>query len=123
MIYGTEGSMLLDRNDYYAFDRAGKEIKHMSEKSMSQTTNTVGSGALTDYHIHNFLEAVRKDIALNSPVSEANYSNHLCHLGNMAQDTGGMIDVDPKTGKVLNNAAAMKNWKREYEPGWAPKLS
>jgi len=122
MIYGTEGSILVDRNDYYAYDRTGKEIKHRSERSKSQTTNLVGAGGLTDLHIHNFLQGIRTGIALHSPVAEANYSNHLCHLGNIAQDLGVVMDIDPGNGKVINNDKAMKNWKREYEKGWEPSL-
>ena len=122
VIYGEEGSMLIDRNNYYAYDKYGKEIKHETEKSLSQTTNTLGVGALTDLHIHNFLTAIRTDISLNSPVEEANYSNHLCHLGNIAQDLGVPLEVDSKNGKILNNEAAMQFWKREYESGWEPKV-
>lgn len=123
MIYGTEGSVLVDRNDYFAYDREGQEIKHESEKGLSQSMNIVGTGALTDYHIHNFLQAIRTGIKLNAPVSEANISNHLCHLGNIAQDLGRSIKVDPRSGKVVDNSTAMKYWKREYEKGWEPTLS
>ena len=123
MIYGTEGTILVDRNDYFAYDREGKQIKHESEKALSQTMNTVGTGALTDNHIHNFLQAIRAGIKLNAPVSVANISNHLCHLGNIAQDLGTPLDVDPSSGKVINNTAAQKYWKREYEKGWEPTLS
>lgn len=123
VLYGTNGSILLDRNDYYVYDRNGKEIKHLSEKSKSQTTNIVGTGGLTDYHIDNFLQAIRTGIALNAPVEDAHTSSHLCHLGNMAQFAGAALEIDTKTGKVLNNAMAMKSWKREYANGWEPKLS
>jgi predicted dehydrogenase len=123
MIYGTNGAIMLDRNDYYAFDRGGKEIKHESEKTISQTTNLVGAGGLTDKHIHNFLEAIRKGTTLNSPISDNNFSNHLCHLGNIAQDMGTVLEIDTKTGKIKNNDMAMKKWKREYENGWEPTLA
>jgi len=123
MIYGTDGSILLDRNDYFLYDRGGKEVKHEAEKVLSQTTNLVGAGGLTDNHMQNFFQGIRVGEVLNSPVAIANYSNHLCHLGNIAQDNGGRIDVDPNTGKVLNNKEAMKVWNREYENGWEPNIS
>lgn len=123
MIYGTEGTILLDRNLYLAHDTAGKEIKRMNEKELSQTTNIVGTGGLTDLHFDNFFNAIRSGVALNSPVEIANVSNHLCHLGNMAQFAGKTLDVDPSNGKVLNDAASMKKWSREYENGWAPTLA
>jgi len=120
MIYGSEGSILLDRNIYQAYDRAGKEIKTVKEDSISQTTNIVGTGGLTDMHIDNFLNAIRTGIALNSPVDIANYSNHLCHLGNMAQFAGKALKIDSETGKVLNHPKSMESWSRAYEPGWEP---
>jgi len=123
IIYGTEGSILLDRNAYITFDISGKEIKNLKEAELSQTTDLVGSGGLTDLHIDNFLSAIRTDTALHSPVAEANISNHLCHLGNMAQFAGKPLDIDPSTGKVLNDAASMQSWSRDYENGWAPKLA
>jgi hypothetical protein len=46
----------------------------------------------------------------------------LCHLANMAQDAGETLHIDRKSGKVLNNAMVMKNWKREYAMGWEPKI-
>ena len=46
----------------------------------------------------------------------------LCHLGNMAQDSGIELQIDTKTGKVKNYPNAMKNWKREYAEGWEPKI-
>jgi len=122
MIYGTEGTILLDRNDYIAYDRGGKEIKHLKEKELSQTTGLVGTGGLTNLHIDNFLSAIRTDSSLNSPVEIANYSNHLCHLGNMAQFASKTLDIDPSNGKVLNDATSIKSWSRAYEPGWAPSL-
>lgn len=123
MIYGTDGSILLDRNIYVAYDRGGKEIKKVEENEVSQTTNIVGTGGLTDYHIDNFLSAIRMDTPLNSPVDVANYSNHLCHLGNMAQFAGKTLEVDASNGKVTNDMNAMKSWGREYENGWAPVVS
>lgn len=118
MIYGTEGAIMLDRNNYILYDRGGKEVKNESEKQLSQTTNIVGAGGLTDYHMQNFFQGIRVGEELHSPVVIANVSNHLCHLGNMAQDNGASIDVDASTGKVIDNMAAMKAWSREYENGW-----
>lgn len=118
MIYGTDGSIMLDRNNYILYDRGGKEVKNESEKQLSQTTNIVGAGGLTDNHMQNFFQGIRAGEELHSPVDIANVSNHLCHLGNMAQDNGGSINVDPATGKVVGNMAAMKTWSREYETGW-----
>ena len=35
---------------------------------------------------------------------------------------GRTLHCDPKNGHILNDAAAMKLWRREYEKGWEPKI-
>ncbi len=121
-IYGSEGSIQLDRNFYKLFDLQGNPIKEELEKSASATTNTRGIGGLDVNHVGNFFDAIRKDKSLNSDIQDASISTMLCHLGNMAQDAGETLKIDSITGKVLNNEEAMKNWKREYQSGWEPKL-
>lgn len=121
-IYGSKGSIQLDRNFYKLFDLQGNSIKEELEKSASATTNTRGIGGLDVDHVGNFFDAIRKDKSLNSDIQDASISTMLCHLGNMAQDAGETLKIDSVTGKVINNENAMKNWKREYQSGWEPKL-
>ncbi len=121
-IYGSKGSIMLDRNFYKLFDLQGNPIKFEFEKSASATTNTRGEGGLDVNHVANFFDAIRKDTPLQAEIKDASISTMLCHLGNMAQDAGESLKVDTKTGKVLNNDKAMKAWKREYATGWEPKL-
>jgi hypothetical protein len=40
----------------------------------------------------------------------------------MAWRVGRELNCDPANGHVLNDAAAMKLWQRQYEPGWEPKV-
>ena len=121
-IYGSKGSIQLDRNFYKVFDLQGNPLKFEFEKAASATTNTRGEGNLDVNHVGNFFDAIREDRSLNSDIRDASISTMLCHLGNMAQDAGEMLKIDSTTGKVLNNEKAMKNWKREYAKGWEPKL-
>ena len=121
-IYGSKGSIQLDRNFYKLFDLKGNPLKSEFERSISATTDTMGIGGLDVSHVGNFFGAIREDKSLNSDINDANISTMLCHLGNMAQDAGETLKIDSTTGKVLNNDKAMKNWKREYEKGWEPKL-
>lgn len=121
-IYGSKGSIMLDRNFYKLFDLEGNPIKFEFEKSASATTNTRGEGGLDVNHVGNFFDAIRKDTTLQAEIKDASISTMLCHLGNMAQEAGEMLKVDTRTGKVLNNENAMKSWKREYAKGWEPKL-
>ena len=121
-IYGSKGTIELSRNFYKLYDLGGNPIKFEFEKSLSATTNTQGIGGLDVDHVKNFFNAIRTDSSLNSDINDASVSTMLCHLGNFAQDAGHELQIDTKTGKVLNDDAIMKKWKREYENGWEPKL-
>jgi len=121
-IYGSKGSIELSRNFYKLYGLDGKPIKLEYEKAISATTNTRGEGGLDVNHVANFFDAIRKDNSLQSDINDASISTMLCHLGNMAQDTGETLKIDSSTGKVTNSKKAMESWKREYENGWEPKL-
>jgi len=73
-------------------------------------------------HIGNFLDTIRGKASLNSPIEEGQKSTMLCHLANIAYRTNTVVQVDPKTGRLINNPAGEKLWKREYRPGWEPKV-
>lgn len=122
-IYGSKGSIQLDRNFYKLYDLQGNPIKFQFEKSGSATTNTQGIGGLDVDHVANFFAGIRSDQTLQAEIKDASISTMLCHLGNMAQDAGETLKVDSATGKILNNEKAMKAWKREYAKGWEPKLT
>lgn len=121
-IYGSKGIITLSRNDYKLYGLDGELIKSVDEKGTSATLNTMGAGDLDGNHIGNFFDAIREDKKQNSPIADAAITTMICHLGNIAQDVGRTINIDTETGRVLNDPEAMKNWKREYENGWEPKL-
>ena len=121
MLYGTNGTILLDRNVYQVFDNDGNLIKMMKERTESATTNTLGIGGLDVYHMQNFADGIRKSVALHAEIDGGYKSNLLCHLGNIAQEHG-QLEIDPTNGHILNNEKAMKLWSRDYEPGWEPKI-
>ncbi|GJM63237.1 Gfo/Idh/MocA family oxidoreductase [Persicobacter diffluens] len=121
MIYGSKGSILLDREQYVLFDLKGKEIKRELESNKGTSNNTAdtsGFDGLTVSHITNLCEAIRNDQPLNAPIADAGISSQLCHLGNIALDLNENLKVDPETGRVLNNKRARKMWKRKYAKGW-----
>lgn len=124
MIHGTEGSMLLDRGGYLHFDRGGKLLKEEKEPvyGASDTGDTMGFDGLTINHFKNFANAIRTGAMLHAPIDDASISTMLCHYGNIAQETGGSLQIDPDTGQIRDNTEAMKFWKREYEQGWEPKI-
>jgi predicted dehydrogenase len=110
--YGDKGSLLIGGgNEYTLFDMNGKEVEK------------VAGGRGSDVpHFQNFADAIREGKPLNSPIREGQKSTMLCHLGNIALRSGTVLTVDPKTGRIVKNAEAMKFWKREYRPGWEPKV-
>lgn len=123
-IYGDKGTLVnLSNDDYKIFDYANKLVKEVKSDAKNDPTNPVSaSGNLDFYHFNNFIQSIRGESKLTSPVDEAHKSVLLCHLANIAQRTGRTLNCNPKDGHILNDADAMKLWGREYEKGWEPKL-
>jgi len=122
LVYGTKGTILLDRNGYILYDLDGKTIEEVKEAALSATMNTQGAGNLDVVHMLNFMDGIRNGAMLNSPIRDAIISVNLCHLANIAQFTGGSLTIDPQNGAIIKNREAEKKVSREYEPGWAPKV-
>ncbi|QIF00860.1 Gfo/Idh/MocA family oxidoreductase [Roseimicrobium sp. ORNL1] len=113
VFYGDKGTMGISRDTWTTYDLAG------AETGKGKSTAKGGDPA----HIGNFLDAIRGNAKLNSPIDEGQKSTMLCHLGNIAYRTNTVVRCDPKTGKVLDNAGAEKLWGRpEYRKGWDVKV-
>jgi len=121
-IHGTKGTALIDRNGYIIYDMEGKVISSSEESETSATLNTVGAGGLDDYHMANFLNAIRRGEKLNAPIMQGVVSTTICHLGNISQKLGRTLNIDSTTGKIMGDGEAMLMWGREYEPGWKPEI-
>lgn len=124
IIYGDKGTLVnLGNDDYKIFDYDNKVIKEVKSGSASNGANTVSAnGNLENYHFENFVEAIRGNRKVISPIVEGHKSVLLCHLANIAQRTGRTLHCDPSNGHILHDAEAMKLWKREYQKGWEPKI-
>jgi predicted dehydrogenase len=124
IIYGDNGTLINHGNDdYQIFDADNKLIKEVKASGGNTGANTISaSGDLDLYHFENFTEAIRGNRKIISPIEEGHKSVLLCHLANIAQRTGRTLHCDPVNGHILNDADAMKLWKREYEKGWEPKM-
>ena len=121
-IHGEKGTVVLDRSGYVVYDNGNNEIRRNIRESSEATLDTRGGGSLTDMHIVNFLKTIRGEDRLTAPVGDGRRSQLLCHLGNIAQRTTGVVHCDPRTGHIVDNPEAMKLWGRDYEPGWEPKV-
>jgi predicted dehydrogenase len=124
MIYGTEGSVLIDGNSYKVYDAKNAVVRQVTDKADAAGTNTASATGirLDRLHMQNFIEAIRSGEALNSPITEANISVTTLHLGNIAQRVGSTLHCDPANGHILDHADAAKLWRRDYEPGWEPTV-
>ncbi len=121
IIYGTEGSVYVDRGGYKLYSREGKLIRDSKAKGNEAGTQLGGGGDMSTTHVVNFFQAIRGKEKQNSTIFDGAKSVHLCHLANIASRIGKDFKVDPKTGKALDKDA-MKLWGRTYAPGWEPKL-
>jgi hypothetical protein len=120
--HGEHGTLELIDNSYKIFDNKNKLIK-----SAEPTTNTVvdqkGPGFDMDIaHFSNFINSIDQGEKLFSHYPEIAKSVMLCHLGNISYRTGRALNIDNKTGHILNDHEAMKFWQRDYEKGWEPTL-
>ena len=121
LFLGTKGSAIVDRNGFELFDLAGKPIRKVVAAASSETTGTVGEGALDVYHAGNLVDVIRgRAKALASPIREGHISTTLCHLGNIAYRTGAVLTLDEASGRP-SSPEGMKLWSADYEPGWEVK--
>ena len=121
IIYGSEGSVFMDRDKSVLYDRNGKMIKDNRSTSSEAGTALGGGGDMTTGHVINFFEAVRGKEKLSAPIDDASISMAMVHYSNIAYRIGKGFDIDEKSGRMYDRDA-MKLWSREYEPGWEPTL-
>ncbi|MEO8270723.1 MAG: Gfo/Idh/MocA family oxidoreductase [Aureliella sp.] len=114
--FGDDGSLELDSNGLYRiFDRNDKQIDAGDQASVGDVE-----------HLQNFIDAVRADdpSRLNQPIIEGHKSTLLCHLGNIAYRTGGTVQTDSKTGRLLGDVPEqLALWQRDYDPNWVEAVS
>ena len=121
IIYGSNGTVFVNRDKYVLYDRGGKQIKESTGTSNEAGTALGGGGDMTTGHVINFFDAIRGKAKLTAPIDDAAISNAMIHYPNIAYRIGKGFDIDDKTGRIFDRDA-MKLWSREYEQGWKPTL-
>jgi predicted dehydrogenase len=113
--YGENGAMDVDQAGGYKIYDGPKDKLLREEKGTTRGDNE---------HFVNLLDAIRNDdpTRLNSEIEIGHKSTLLCHLGNIAHRTDRVLNCDPKNGHILKDEEAAGLWKRDYEPGWEPKV-
>jgi len=124
MIYGSQGSVLLDGNSYTIFDSKNKPVQSVKYQTTADSTNVQSASGieLDRLHVQDFIEAIRTGKRPNSPIEEGHKSVAMLHLGNIAWRVGRDLQCDPANGHIRNDRKAMQLWQREYERGWEPRV-
>ena len=124
MFYGEKGSLLIDGgNAYYIYDLQNKKVKEVKNEGAIDPRNLASPTQQLDaLHIQNFFDGISKGSKLNSDILNGHQSTLLVQLGNIAQRSGHTLNINPNNGHIIKDKAAMKFWKRDYQPGWEPKV-
>lgn len=121
IIYGSEGTVYVDRDKYDKYDRMGKLISSKQSATQEAGTTLGGGGDTTTAHMINFFNTIRGKEKLNAPIADASISMAMVHYANIAHRIKKGFAIDDKTGKIFDRDA-MNLWSRTYEPGWEIKI-
>ncbi|MBN2774388.1 MAG: Gfo/Idh/MocA family oxidoreductase [Prolixibacteraceae bacterium] len=121
IIYGSEGSVFVNRNGFKRFNRNGKLVEGSKSVSNEAGNALGGGGDMSTAHVQNFFNTIRGTEKLNLPIAEGTISQAMTHYANIAYRIGKGFEIDAETGKIFDREA-MKLWGREYEPGWEPEI-
>lgn len=121
IIYGSEGSVYVDRDKYIVYDRKGVVTKEVVSKKKEGGMALGGGGGMSTVHVENFFNTIRGKETLRAPIDDAAVSMAMVHYGNVAYRIGNGYDIDSKNGQMLDREAR-KLWGREYAKGWKPTL-
>ena len=69
-------------------------------------------------HVQNFIDCMRSRKRPNSDVEIGHDSMIACHLANIAQRLGRLVQWDVEREKVIGDAEAQKYVAREYRAPW-----
>jgi hypothetical protein len=118
IIYGTEGSVFVNRGSYKLFDRAGALVREVMSEGEEGGVALGGGGDMTTLHVENFLNSIRGTDKQKSPIDEGAKSTLLCHLANISSRLRKPLEVNDVNGHIYDREA-MKLWRREYAPEWS----
>ena len=117
IIYGTEGSVFVNRGHYKLFDRNGKLVEEVSSGGKEGGVTLGGGGDMSTLHIMNFFETIRGKSSLNAPIADANISMAMVHYANVSSRIKQNFEVDDVKGTMFNRDA-MEHWGKPYQESW-----
>ena len=111
-IFGTAGTMLLNRDGYQI----------ITEEKKPQTINSAaGLDAGWGTHQRNFIECLTTRKAPNCTMLEGHRSTTACQLANIAYRTGHKIRWDANKEQILGDVEATRLMTKKYRAPWALK--
>jgi predicted dehydrogenase len=122
LVIGTEGSVIIDHDGYEVFDWNGKKTDEFKTGSLTASSDLRGQDAMTNAHFENLINGIRTGEQLHSPIAEINITITSLQLANISWMVNRELNLDTKTGHVMNDPDAMKLWARQYEKGWEVKV-
>lgn len=118
-ILGTTGRIVLDRDGYVQYGLANQEVKRNIEPKTSDRIELTGDDAATSVRMDNFLNGVWTGAPLRASIADVAKSVRLCHLGNIALQTGRALRTIRQTAMSSVTQDSMRWWSRDYAPKWA----
>ncbi len=120
-IHGENGTVVMDRSGYVVYDNDDVEVARAFGGGNEAALDTRAGGSLTDLHVENFLASVRGQAEPTAPVHDIRKSQLLCHLANIAHETGEALTL--RGAELTDSSPEVRAmWGREYEPGWEPAV-
>lgn len=108
--YGTEGKMFVSKRG--KLEIWGQRNRRLEAKPKHRRE-------LLDHH-EDFLDAIATGRRPNADIEIGHLSATLCHLANIATRSGGSLDFDPTTERIIDNDQADQLVGRSYREGhWA----
>jgi predicted dehydrogenase len=124
IFYGEEGSLLITGgNSYTVFDLKNNIVKEVKDTKVVDPRDTANpSSHLDALHIRNFFNNITSGEKLFADIDSGHKSTLLVQLGNIAQQVGHSLEIDPSNGHIIGDKDAKKLWSRKYEKGWEMKI-
>ena len=121
VIYGSEGSVFVNRNLYRLYDRGGKLVEEVKSDGSEGGLALGGGGDMSTIHVMNFFDTIRDKATPNAPIEDANVSMAMVHYANVSSRIKQNFEVDQTKGTMFNREA-MKHWSKPYEESWKSKF-
>ncbi|MBS9461860.1 Gfo/Idh/MocA family oxidoreductase [Flagellimonas sp. 389] len=121
IIYGTEGTVFVNRSHHKLYNRKGELVEESKGKTGESGIALGGGGNMSTTHVMNFFDTVRGKATLNAPIDDANISMSMVHYANVSSRINENFEIDSKNGTMFNQEA-MKHWGKPYEESWKSKF-